>query len=223
MIQILRFAPIYQCHRALSQSGFDAHHGLRFRRRYVRLIAQQFKHLLHMRYIGLAQIYRLRVVFHVVIAIGQAQPSLVRFRNLLRSISEVLGGAETEEDVVIHHGRGYIGDLRLRINLRNALQIRLQRRQTLGINCLLVGAGRIVIADLLRGRVALGVRRGSSLQNPAQPAQVLVLHLRVDVPRRLVGRNRIVFYPSAAGILEEVHTRIYASIHGGDVQRRLIL
>src|SRR5580698_7634545 len=85
-----------------------------------------------------------------------------------------------------------------------------------------VRARGIVVADFLRYGVAASVRGRCSIENCAQPHAVLVLHFRIGIPRRLVGRNRIVLDPSPAGILEEIRTGISAAVHGSNVECRFV-
>jgi pimeloyl-ACP methyl ester carboxylesterase len=56
------------------------------------------------------------------------------------------------------------------------------------------------------------------LEDAPQEKLVLVRQLAVDVPARLVRRDRVVLDPSAAGVLVEIGARIDGTIHRGGVE-----
>ena len=58
---------------------------------------RQLQHLLHMRYVLLAQLHRLGIRFQVVVAIRKTETALVGIRNHLRGVLGVRGGIEVEE------------------------------------------------------------------------------------------------------------------------------
>ena len=200
MVQSLGVAPFDSRHRTLSQSGFDAHHGFGLGRCGFRPVAEQGKHFPYVSNVLLAQFDRLGIVLGVIVAVGQTESALVGVGDNLIGIAEILNRIKAEKHVVIHRGRGQVSDFRLGAQLGNLFQRRLQRLGSLGLDRLLVRAGGIVVANLLLDRVALGVGRGRSFQNPAQTHQIFVLHFGIGVPRRLVGGNGVSLDPPAAGI-----------------------
>ena len=99
----------------------------------------------------------------------------------------------------------------------NGCQTRLQRLGAQLLYCGFIHAGRVVVADLLRDRVAV-LGDGGLFQNAAQVLQIVFVQLAVNAPGGLIGRNRIHFLPAAAGVLVEVHARISRAVHGGGIE-----
>ena len=74
------------------------------------------------------------VVFGVVIAVGQAESALIGVGDLLVRIAEVLHGTEAEEDAAVGHGRGDVGEFSFRIEVRDPVELWLQRLRALGVD-----------------------------------------------------------------------------------------
>ena len=53
-------------------------------------IAKQTEHLLHVLHVAITDLLRFRVVFGVVVAIGQAEAALIQVGNLLFGVVRVL-------------------------------------------------------------------------------------------------------------------------------------
>ena len=81
------------------------------------------------------------------------------------------------------------------------LDVGLERRGALLFDGGFVHAAGVVVADLLRGGVAVP---GGRLEHAAQHLAVAVLELVESAPSRLIGRNRVVRDPAAARELVEV-------------------
>src|SRR5262249_24521235 len=116
-----------------------------------------------------------------------------------------------------------------------AVQVRQQRRQaglvlqpvdavelgfedgdTFLVDGIFIDAGGVVVADLLLVRRAIGGFAGV-LQNAAKYQTVALRQLAQPAPDPLVGRDRVVLFPSTAGELIEVHAGISALVQGGDL------
>src|SRR4051812_4849728 len=52
--------------------------------------------------------------------------------------------------------------------------------------------------------------------------QVVLVQLAVHAPRTLLGRDRILLLPAAAGVLVEISARVDGLIHGGEVETRRV-
>ena len=122
MVQSFRIAAFDPRHRTLGQRGFDAHHGLRLGCGGLGLVAEKLKHFLDVRQVLLAQFDRLRVVLGVIVAVGEAESALIGVGDHLIGIAEVLDGFKAEQNIVINHGRGDVGDFRFGANFRNSFQ-----------------------------------------------------------------------------------------------------
>ena len=162
----------------------------------------------------------LGVVLEVIIAVGQAQAALVGLGDHRAGVFEILPGAEFKErrNAVAVQVRNLFGKLRLVLQVADAVELRLERRQPFGVDGLLVHAGEVIIADLLRHGVAMGIGLGGLVENLAEDLAVALLQFGEAAPPGLVGRNGIGFDPSAAGVLVKVHARVRRFIQGLNVE-----
>ncbi len=110
------------------------------------------------------------------------------------------------------------GQVLLGFDCRNLIQLWLQRRGAKLFHGRLIHArGKKVTNFLLRGRAPGGFLR-EIIQNTPKEALIVLGQFSVDAPTRLVGRNRVVLHPAAAGVNVEVHTRVRGFVHGGNIQ-----
>ncbi len=89
MIDLLGLALAGAVERSFGQRRLHVHHDFGFRRGLLGRIAQQLKHLLHVRQVLLADLNRLLVVFEVVVAVRQPEAALLRGRDHLLRVLEV--------------------------------------------------------------------------------------------------------------------------------------
>ena len=115
----------------------------------------------------LAHLRHLGVVFNVVVAVGQRQSTLVNIGDDLIGIMQVRRRIEVEQRIrpdQVHAGDG-IDQRTFVLCGGDAIQFRLERVETFGIDCLLVHACAVVVANLLVNRAAAWPASGSLLQN----------------------------------------------------------
>ena len=100
-----------------------------------------------------------RVVFDVIVAVGQRQSTLVEIRNHCVSIVKIGIGIEVKQCIVTHemHSRNGIHQRRLVTHRGDPVQLGPQRIKTFSIYCLFVHAGAVEVADLLFGGGSAGV------------------------------------------------------------------
>ncbi len=115
-----------------------------------------------------------------------------------------------------------VGDLgrqrRLALQRRDPRQLAVERLQAARVDRRLVHAGGIVGADLLR--VGIGRRRLlRRLEDAVQHVTVVLHQLAEAAPLGLVGGNRVVLHPGAAGVLVEVGARTHGLIHRRRIER----
>src|SRR5713101_299856 len=227
VIQLLRVATLDSGHLALSQFSFDAHDGGSFGGSLLRLVTEEFEDFLNVGHVCLAQLLRLGIFFHVVVAVGEAESALIGFGDLLRGILEVLSGSEGEQRTAAKdRGRELAGgevlrDGLLRLELRDTFQFGSERRGSELVNGSFIHAGRVIVADLLRYRVLGSVGPCSFFEDGAQLREIFVLQLTVGAPVRLVGWDRVVLHPAAAGVCVEINAGINGFIHGGKIEHGL--
>src|SRR6266849_2483889 len=203
------------------QGRLDAQHGLRLLLR-VRLGGpRQLQHRRGELLVAFARLLHLGLVAHVVVAVGQPQPSLVRDPD---HVLRVLDRAEDEEAArarVVHlaHQPGDLLRILQRVDGGEALPERLQGG---GLGLLLVHAGGVEVADLLHvGIHGVALSGGVLLQDVPQEQLVALVHcVEAARPPRLVGRDGIGPHPAAAGVLVEVVARVGGRIHRALVHGR---
>jgi hypothetical protein len=208
----------------LGEGGLQAHHGLGAARRLR--VAQQLEDLPHVGLVALARLLGLGVVLGVVLGGGQAETAGAGEADHPRGVLGVLAGAEEEEHRTVEalrvepaeHG----GEVRLGFHAGDGRQGGPDGTDPRLLDGRLVHAGGEVVADLLGVGVAPGVRAGRLLQHPPEEPLVVVLRLGVDVPAGLVGGDRVLLQPFAAGELEEVDAGVDRAVHHGRVEARRI-
>jgi len=165
--------------------------------------------------VGLADRLGARVILEVIVAVGQAQPALVRLRDLAGRILEILVGLEAEEGAHSHALQvgHFARQLRLALQRGDARQLQPDGLGSLGLHPLLVHAGGVEVAHLLVDGVALGVVRRGLLQDLVQHRAVVFRQQAEGAPHHLVGGDGIVLDPLAAGVPVEVHTGVHALVH----------
>jgi hypothetical protein len=102
----------------------------------------------------------------------------------------------------------------------DAVEVRLERRGALFFDCRFVHAGAEVVADFLLGGVAPFLLFSQLVEHAPQEALVVLRQLAVHRPARLVGRDRVVLHPAAAGVLVKVFARIGGLVHRAHIQAR---
>src|SRR6185312_241745 len=95
---------------------------------------------------------------------------------------------------------------------------RLQRRRAARVDARFIHAAGVVVADLLRVRVA---RLRRVLEDLAETGFVLLLQPFGDAPRGAIGRDWLVLRPPAAGVGIEVGAGIGAAIEQGEIETGL--
>ena len=202
--------------RCLRERGLDFHYGLRLRLRRRRRIAQKFEHAGHVRQVLSARFLALRVGLGVVIAIGQSEAAGRSEGDFLLGVGEILRGAEPEDRVAAcrpqMHARQNWRQVLQGIQAGDGVHRGLERRGSGLLHGWFVHACAKEIADLLfvRGSCRRGFR--GLFEYSPEVLQVLLRHLAVDAPPRLVGWNRIQFVPIAAGEAPEIHAGVHPAI-----------
>ena len=207
MVDLLGIAPGNQVQRTLGQVGFDAHDGGGIGRGLVGLLAGQLEDALDVRHILLPQLDGFRVRLQVVIAVGQPKPALVRLSDHRVRVLEILPRAELEKrrDAVAVQVRDFFGKLRLVLQIADAVKLRLERSDPLGVDGLFIHAGGVIIPDFLRDCVAIGRRPGRIFQNLVEDFAVALGQFLERAPSRLIGGDGVALHPAATGVLVEVH------------------
>src|SRR5262249_50366808 len=151
----------------------------------------------------------------------ESEPALIQCSNLLLGIVWILIRASCEDDgpaiakLELRNERREFSHI---LELRDGVQLRLDRiKVTLLYRCF-VHARSIEVADLLCYRVSLRPGCSSLFKNAAEKVQIVLIQLRVNAPLSLVWWNRIVLLPPSAGVLIEVHTRVCGLIYGLQIQ-----
>ena len=110
------------------------------------------------------------------------------------------------------------GEIALRFHPEYPLEMRLQGPPARFLDRGLVHAGGEIIPDLpLRGAPP-GAALRQDIENSPEETLVLARELAVYAPARLVGRDRVVPDPSAAGVAVEVDAGIGRLVHRAHVE-----
>ena len=217
IVDVLGIAAFYVIHLRLGHRGFQVNHGagvgcgLSFR------FACQHEHLLNVSSIFRKQLLRLVIVFQVVVAIRKTQPALIDLRDDFGSVVIILLAGETEEGRIrlivrlrprareeMMKAHDLQRDFFLGLQRRDALQFRLHRLQSGGLNAAFVHARRPVIANLLRNGGAARIVFAGGFQSFAQQTFIPQLQPAARAPIDLVGRNRIRSQPFVASIFIKI-------------------
>ena len=187
----------------------------------VGAVAGQLEHLRHVLHVGVAQLLRILVVFEVVVTVGHPEASHADAGDHRRGVLEVRSGAEAEERA---DALGVRGEQRRQVGgtrqCANAIEVLLERRETLGVDRFLVHAARVVVANPARvgvGRVGLRGR----LEDVAQHGVVTLLQLVKPPVARLIARQRVRLDPAAAHELVEVAAGVGGLVERGEVEAEL--
>ncbi len=222
VLELVRVAALYGRHRRTRQLRLHFHHQVGVGLRGSRAVAEQFENILHVLNVAFTRLFRFRVVLRVVVAIGQAEAALVERRDHLLRIVGILIGASREKQRARSERRMEIREQRREImrclERGDAVEIGLDRIDTVLLGGGFVDACGVEVADLLSNSIALTARRRGLLQNPVQKIQVVFVQFAVDAPRRLIGRDRIVLLPAPARILVQVHARIDRLVDRFEIQ-----
>ena len=220
VVEVLGIASQRAVHRRLGQLRLNLHHciGALLCLRWT--LTDHGQHLLHVLEELLANLHRLLIVFEVVVAVGKRQTGLIDKGNGHVCVMKVRARAEAKQRVrtdrpLVRHYRNH---LPLIFDFGDAVELRLERRDSFLIDRLLVHARGIVVADLLHHRTALRIIRRRFFENVVQYREIVLVDLREAVPRRIIRRNGIVLDPVAAGELIEVHTRIGGFVEVGNIK-----
>ena len=219
---LIRVAEFHLCQRRFGERRFDLHDGLRFGLGGGGRIAQQFEHVRHMLQVFGARLFALGVGLGVVIAIRKPQTAGRRESDHSFGVGEILVGAESEDRVAARRlqvdARQHWRQVLQGGDARDGVQRGSKRRRASLFHGSLVHAGAEEIADLLLVRRAPGRGFGGLLQYAPQELLILLRQLAVDVPARLVGRNRIQPVPVAAGVAPEIDARVHGAFDEGGFQ-----
>ena len=114
---------------------------------------EQLGRILHQ---ALARRRHLGVIFEVIVAVGQRQAALVDVGDHVIGTVQVGRRIKTEQRIgpdQLHPGNGF-DQRRLVFSIRDALEFRLQRVDSVGVRGGFVDAGTVVVADFLSDGVA---------------------------------------------------------------------
>jgi hypothetical protein len=106
-------------------------------------------------------------------------------------------------------------------NRGDALEIRLNGREAIGLDRGLVHEGRVEVADLLLGSGGGGVRGGRLLDDGADALLGELIKLVERTEARVVGGNGKGVIPRAVRIGEEVIAGFHADLAGAQVQAKI--
>src|SRR6266853_6169998 len=100
MEQLVRIAPVNACQRSVGERSFDVHYDLGVSMRQRRRLTQQLQHIVHVLQIPVADFLRLSVRLHIVVTVGQPEPTGASESNYTRGIRIVLTGPDVEQHVI---------------------------------------------------------------------------------------------------------------------------
>ena len=223
MKQLIRIALIHARERSFCQRRLDLHHGLGVSLRRGRRLAEQFEHVLHVFHIFLPRLLGLRVGLGVVIAVGKAQTARVGKRDHAAGILHNPDSIRIQ--TACHRPRfqdagapGMRADRESSASLAIASSSGFSGADSGLLHRGLVHAGGEVVADLSFHHVPCRTWLGRFHQNPPQETLVVLVQLGINVPARLIRRDRILLDPSPARVVVKVGARIHRPVHGRCVQ-----
>src|SRR6185437_14899958 len=106
------------------------------------------------------------------------------------------------------HSSNRIHERRFVWSRHDAVKVRLERGQALGVRSLFVHARVVVVADLLIDSAPIRIIGGCFIQNVAFRHQVALIQFDKAYPLGLVSRNFCLLQPIAASVLIEIDARI---------------
>src|SRR5258706_6347275 len=111
------------------------------------------------------------------------------------------------------------GKIALRFHPEYPVEIRLQWPPARFLDRGFVRAGGEIVADFLLRKASAGSHLRQGVENSPEETLVLPGELAVYAPARLVGRDGVVPYPSAAGELVEVDAGNRRLVHRSEERR----
>ena len=151
MVNLVGVAARSDVHGDLGQRGFQLHDGFGVAGSFVFRLAYQLQHVGDVLHVLGAGLLGGVSAAEIVIAFGQAQAALVGHCDLLAGILEILLLAKAHEGVGADQLKAgeKLGQLIFAFERGNAIELRLQRFQSLLVDSVHVHAGGIRVADLL--------------------------------------------------------------------------
>jgi hypothetical protein len=213
VVDPLRIALLHPGERGLRERGLDPHHRPRAARRRPRRIAGEPKHARRVHEVPRADVAEARLRVQVVVAVGEAETARVERGD--DDVGVLRVGLRGHREEGIHRAVELPEKRRevaLRAQVRDQRQIGRHRRGAEPLHARLVHARAEEVAHLLLLARAVLLPR-ELVEQPPEELLVLARELRVDVPARLVGRDRVRAHPAATGVGVEVGARIRRSIH----------
>ena len=169
-------------------------------------------------FVGGQQQSGIRVLAQVVLAVAQAQSSLIGVGDAARRVLEVVAGAEVEQNrnaARVQFGERR-GDIACLANLVDARQQRFERRNAGRFHGAFVHAAGVERAEQAFHPVAAG---GGLLQQAALLQQALQPDFLERAPACETGGYRVVAQPAAVGVLVEVGAGRCGGVEAAGVQR----
>ena len=172
--------------------------------------AGQREDLLEVGLVLRAHIRERRVVFQVVVAIGQRRAALAEVQRDLRriagvSLDEAADGTGQAEHRQLARNVRHLGGRRDRVDLG---EVRLERRRSCGVDVRFVDEARVEVADLLRGAAGLLVLVAAELLDERVEIGLgLVRELHERAVDRAIGRQRGLREPRAVHVAEQIVLR----------------
>ena len=220
--QLVGIALLHGRQRRLRERRLHLHHARGVALRDVGRVAQQLERVGDVGDVFGTHILRFRIRLEVGVAVRQAEAAGDRERDHARRIGKVLARRKAEEQARIGQrhlqARQHARQVAVRAQRGDLVEVRRQRRGAACLDGFLVHAGAEVVADLLLAGVAAVGAFGQVFEDAPQVAAVVQRQLAVDGPARLVGRDRVVLHPAAAGVLVEVDAGIGVAVHRVHVQ-----
>jgi hypothetical protein len=202
----------------LGRGGLQGHDVARLGGRITHAAERQ--HLPDVGDVAAAQLLELRVILQVVIAVGQPERGFADEDAVAIGISEIRRQLHIEqrcETRLAEQPRHCLG----RLGRRDALQIRLRRREPALLDRRLVHVGGVVIADLLLGSARRRVRGGGLLDDAAHALLGELIEPVEGTEAGVIGRDGKGGVPGATGIGEEVVARPDVRIAGGQIHTEI--
>ena len=212
-------APRSDIQGSFRQGGFDTHDSGGLLGGVRRRNADQLQHAGDMGDVFFAGFDGFGVGAEIIILLRQPDATLVGLADYGVGIFEVLAGGEIEHhvDADAMQAADFGAEVAQVFDGADAVEFRLQRLQAFFVDGGYIHAGSVIVADLLRVRVAIG-GDGGFIENLPENRPVSLLEFAETAPGRLVGRYRIVLQPGAAGVLVKVFAGIGLLIDGREIE-----